>query len=56
MSHDPIPELGWPDMTMDFRLNEGVSLEGLKPGQAVEFDMVEKDDAYIIESIRPAGQ
>lgn len=56
MSHDPIPELGWPDMTMDFRLDEGVSLEGLKPGQAIEFDMVEKDDAYIIESIRPAGE
>jgi Cu(I)/Ag(I) efflux system membrane fusion protein len=56
MSHEPIPELGWPDMTMDFRLDEGVSLEGLKPGQAVEFDMVEKDDAYIIEAIRPAGE
>lgn len=53
MSHDPIPALGWPDMTMDFRLDDAVSLEGLKPGQAIEFDMVEKDDAYIIKSIRP---
>lgn len=53
MSHEPIPALGWPDMTMDFRLDEGVSLEGLKPGQAIEFDMAEKDDAYIIKSIRP---
>ena len=43
-------------MTMDFRLDEAVSLEGLQPGQAIEFDMVEKNDAYIIESIRPAAQ
>jgi len=53
MSHDPIPALGWPDMTMDFTLAEGASTEGLKPGMAVEFDMVEKNDAYMIESIRP---
>ncbi|WP_126452702.1 efflux RND transporter periplasmic adaptor subunit [Sulfuriflexus mobilis] len=56
MSHDPIPALGWPDMTMDFRVAEGVSLEGLKPGQAIEFDLVEKNDVYIIDSIRPAAQ
>ena len=55
LSHDPIPELGWPDMTMDFGLDEGVSLDGLKSGQSVEFDMTEKDGSYIIKSIRPIG-
>lgn len=56
VSHEPIPALGWPDMTMDFRIDETVSLEGLQPGQAIEFDMVEKDDNYIIEAIRPVAE
>jgi len=54
LSHDPIQALGWPSMTMDFRLSEGVSTKDLKPGMAVEFDLMEKDDVYMIESIRPA--
>jgi len=53
MSHDPIPALGWPDMTMDFKLAEGVSTEGLKPGMAIEFELMEKNDEYMIESFRP---
>ncbi|MDT8403085.1 efflux RND transporter periplasmic adaptor subunit [Sulfuriflexus sp.] len=56
VSHEPIPALGWPDMTMDFRVDEAVSLEGLQPGQVIEFDMVEKDDTYIIEAIRPVAE
>jgi len=54
LSHEPISELGWPAMTMDFKLAEGVSTKDLKPGMAVEFDLMEKDDVYMIESIRPA--
>ena len=54
LSHDPIQELGWPSMTMDFRLADGVSTKDLKPGMAVEFDLMEKDDVYMIDAIRPA--
>jgi len=54
LSHDPIQALGWPSMTMDFKLAEGVSTKDLKPGMAVEFDLMEKNDVYMIESIRPA--
>lgn len=54
LSHEPIDALGWPSMTMDFKLAEGVSTKNLKPGMAVEFDLMEKNDVYIIESIRPA--
>ncbi len=53
LSHEPISELGWPAMTMDFKLAEGVSTKDLKPGMEVEFDLMEKDDVYMIESIRP---
>ena len=32
LSHDPIQALGWPSMTMDFKLTDGVSIKDLKPG------------------------
>jgi len=54
LTHDPIQALGWPSMTMDFRLAEGVSTKDLKPGMVVEFDLMEKDDVYMIDAIRPA--
>ncbi len=52
LSHEPISALGWPAMTMDFKLAEGVSVKDLKPGMKVEFDLMEKDDVYLIGSIR----
>ena len=54
LSHEPIQALGWPSMTMDFKLAEGVSTKDLKPGMAIEFDLMEKDDVYMIDAIRPA--
>lgn len=39
LSHDPIPELKWPSMTMDFAVAEGVELGGLKTGQKVMFSL-----------------
>ncbi|NTV95837.1 MAG: efflux RND transporter periplasmic adaptor subunit, partial [Thiobacillus sp.] len=38
MEHDPIPALKWPAMTMDFKVAAPALLNGLKKGQAVEFD------------------
>ena len=52
MQHDPIPALGWPDMTMDFKVKPGVSFEGLASGAAVEFELEEGDDGYVITAIR----
>lgn len=37
LSHDPIPELKWPSMTMDFVLAPGVEVLKIAPGQAVSF-------------------
>jgi len=53
LSHEPISALGWPAMKMDFKLAEGVSTKDLKPGMSVEFNLMEKNDVYVIESIRP---
>jgi Cu(I)/Ag(I) efflux system membrane fusion protein len=51
MVHDPIPEIGWPSMTMDFRVKDGVSLEGLQPEDHVMFELEKTEDGYIISNI-----
>lgn len=56
MQHDPIPALGWPDMTMDFKIKPEVDLEGLESGDAVEFELEEGDDGYVITVIRQRQQ
>lgn len=52
MQHDPIPALGWPEMTMDFKVKPEVSFEGLESGDTVEFELEEEDDGYVITIIR----
>ncbi|MBK1726056.1 efflux RND transporter periplasmic adaptor subunit [Halorhodospira neutriphila] len=37
IEHEPIPELGWSEMTMEFDLAEGVEPGDLEPGDAVTF-------------------
>jgi Cu(I)/Ag(I) efflux system membrane fusion protein len=56
MQHDPIPALGWPEMTMDFTVKPDVSLEGLEAGNMVEFELEEGDDGYVITLIRQRQQ
>ena len=53
MDHDPIPALKWPAMTMDFTVRDPALLKGLKPGQAVEFDMVKEGGDFPVTAIRP---
>jgi Cu(I)/Ag(I) efflux system membrane fusion protein len=52
LQHAPIPELGWPGMTMDFQLGDGVSLDGLAEGDSVRFQMEERDGSYVITELR----
>jgi Cu(I)/Ag(I) efflux system membrane fusion protein len=39
LNHEPIAELGWPAMTMGFKVKESKQLEKLKVGDAVIFDL-----------------
>ena len=55
LSHEPIPELGWPDMTMPFKVKPDVSLEGFKPEQKVEFELEKAQDGYVIKNMQPAA-
>jgi Cu(I)/Ag(I) efflux system membrane fusion protein len=52
MYHDPIKEIGWPDMTMYFRFKHGVSVEGFKVGDKIEFELEQGKDGYVIKAIR----
>jgi Cu(I)/Ag(I) efflux system membrane fusion protein len=54
MEHDPIPSLDWPGMTMEFDVRDPAILEGLKPGQQVEFDLVKEGGDFPVTAIRPA--
>jgi Cu/Ag efflux protein CusF len=56
LSHQPIPEIGWPAMTMDFGVAPTVDLRAIKPGARVNFT-IEKGPGgmYQVQAITPAG-
>jgi len=55
LSHGPIAALRWPAMTMEFKVAHGGLLQGLKPGQAVAFEFVERQPGeYVVTSITAA--
>jgi len=39
VAHEPIPELGWSAMMMDFKVKDAKLFEGLKAGQKIEFGL-----------------
>lgn len=56
VTHEPIPELKWPTMTMDFPTARDVKLGGLKPERRMRFRISEGEDGrYQIDAIEPAG-
>ncbi|MEW5944261.1 MAG: copper-binding protein [Pseudomonadota bacterium] len=50
LTHGPIKSLGWAGMTMDFQVRDKAVLNGIKPGQQVEFEVVSEGPGqfYII--------
>ena len=53
MKHDPIKALGWPTMTMQFKVDSSVDLSGYQSGDAVTFTLkAEGKDDYIITSMK----
>ncbi|MGE0079668.1 MAG: efflux RND transporter periplasmic adaptor subunit [Thiohalomonadaceae bacterium] len=56
ITHEPMPDLGWPPMTMDFTAAAGVRLDGIAPGTTVEFELRQLDAVtYELAAIRAAG-
>ncbi|MGV3582647.1 MAG: efflux RND transporter periplasmic adaptor subunit [Methylophilus sp.] len=56
LNHEPIEALGWPSMTMGFKVKDNKQLSQLKVGDEVEFDLkADAQEQYIIEHIeKPA--
>lgn len=52
ISHQPIKELNWPAMTMDFTVTNEVDLSQLKVGDAVQFNLQAKGDDFVISNIQ----
>jgi Cu/Ag efflux protein CusF len=56
LSHQAIPALGWPPMTMDFPVARSVDLSRITPGSRVNFTLEKgKDGMYQVQSVQPAG-
>ncbi|WP_020407226.1 copper-binding protein [Hahella ganghwensis] len=53
ISHEPIAELKWPKMRMNFKTDSDVDLSSLKLGQKVQFMLeVDGDNNYLIREIK----
>ncbi|EKV28857.1 cation efflux system protein [Caenispirillum salinarum AK4] len=53
VTHEPIAAIGWPAMTMDFAVAEGVDLAALEAGAPVSFTLTRgADGIYMIETIQ----
>jgi Cu/Ag efflux protein CusF len=56
LSHNPIPEIGWPAMTMDFPVAAAADLKPIKPGTRVNFTIEQQlSGMYEIQTITPTG-
>ena len=55
LEHGPVASLKWPSMTMEFKAANSGLLAGLKPGQAVSFEFVERAPGeYVVTAITAA--
>ncbi|WP_320726414.1 cation efflux system protein CusF [Enterobacter sp. 118C5] len=53
ISHDAIPAIGWPAMTMRFTFTDAdESINALKPGSQVDFSFVQQGNISLLKSIK----
>ena len=55
ISHDPVPAIGWPAMTMTFRLEPPTLAKGFKVGDRVAFGFEQKAEGPVVREISAAG-
>ena len=52
LNHGPVATLKWPAMTMEFKAANAALLAGLKPGQPVRFEFVERQPGeYVVTAL-----
>lgn len=55
LAHQPVKALGWPGMTMSFRIVSPAIVRGFKPGDRVRFSFVEAQAGPTIRTIEKAA-
>jgi Cu(I)/Ag(I) efflux system membrane fusion protein len=55
LSHGPVKSLGWPAMTMPFKLTHPDMARPLKPGDTVHFQFRRAEDGFAIERLEKRG-
>jgi Cu/Ag efflux protein CusF len=53
ITHDPVTELKWPAMKMNFKAADPAMLKDLKPGAAVDFEIQKTGNEYLVTRIAP---
>ncbi|MEX0645308.1 MAG: efflux RND transporter periplasmic adaptor subunit [Parvularculaceae bacterium] len=53
IDHEPVPEIGWPAMTMAFKAPPGMDMGDIKEGEAVRFAFRETANGYELAKIEP---
>jgi Cu(I)/Ag(I) efflux system membrane fusion protein len=51
ISHQPIPAISWPAMTMAFAMTKAVSVTSLKPGQHIRFGLEKHGDDFVVNHV-----
>jgi Cu(I)/Ag(I) efflux system periplasmic protein CusF len=52
LNHEPIAALGWPAMTMSFKVRDPSIVHGIKTGERVNFTVEQQGSDYIITSLQ----
>lgn len=55
LSHEPVPAVGWPAMTMTFKLEPAALAKGLKVGDQVAFGFEQRPDGAVVRRIARMG-
>ena len=54
LTHEPMPDLGWPEMTMDLPVTRKVDLTNVKAGDQVDFKIkLGRDKKYRVIEMQP---
>jgi Cu(I)/Ag(I) efflux system membrane fusion protein len=56
LSHEPVPAIGWPAMTMTFRLADPALAKGIKAGDGVAFGFDQPPAGPTVRRMTPAAQ
>ena len=56
LSHEAVPAIGWPAMTMNFRLSDPRLAQGLKVGDRVNFGFAQDNAGPVVQRMNKSGE